>query len=62
MARSEFTYQVTFCDTKYLHRYINFEVDSERSEDFDKVLESFVENMKAQDNSILMSKVQQLEP
>ena len=35
---AEYAYQVTFCETKYCHRYVNFEIDSDLKSDFDKLL------------------------
>lgn len=38
MRDAEFHYQVTFCETKYSHRYINFEIDADQLEAFDPIL------------------------
>lgn len=35
---AEFHYQVTFCETKYTHRYINFEIEAEQATAFDPIL------------------------
>ena len=29
MAEADFHYQVTYCETKYCHRYINFEIEAD---------------------------------
>ena len=29
LREAEFHYQVTFCETKYSHRYINFEIEAD---------------------------------
>ena len=46
LEEAEFTYQVTFCETKYCHRYINFEVDAEQQAEFDGALKQFVDEQK----------------
>ncbi len=57
LKEAEFHYQVTFCDTKYCHRYINFEIDVEQKETFSKILYQYVDHMKQWEKGVLLAKV-----
>ena len=46
LKEAEFYYQVTFCETKYCHRYINFEIEIEQKEAFSKILDQFIDHQK----------------
>ena len=37
---------MTFCDTKYGHRFINFEIEADFSHQFEKVLAEYINAVK----------------
>ena len=57
LSEARFSYQVTYCDTKYFHRFTNFEVQKERADEIKTMLEEFIEELKKESKGILMSKV-----
>lgn len=60
MAEADFHYQVTYCDTKYCHRYINFEIEADQQEAFDPLLAQYIEYIKQWESGILLTKTQEL--
>ena len=59
---AQFYYQVTFCETRYSHRYINFEIERDNSDAFDQILAQYIEHIKQWDENILLVKCQELTP
>ena len=46
LREAEYHYQVTFCETKYSHRYINFEIEADQKEAVTKILDQFCAHTK----------------
>eukprot|EP00356_Strombidium_inclinatum_P014023 CAMPEP_0170506354 /NCGR_PEP_ID=MMETSP0208-20121228/54580_1 /TAXON_ID=197538 /ORGANISM="Strombidium inclinatum, Strain S3" /LENGTH=130 /DNA_ID=CAMNT_0010787817 /DNA_START=1993 /DNA_END=2385 /DNA_ORIENTATION=- len=45
-----FYLQLTFCETTFLHRFVHFEVDTDYIEQFEPILNEYIEGMKSVEN------------
>ena len=46
LENAQFYLQLTFCDTTFLHRFIHFEVDSDYIEQFEPILNEYIDSLK----------------
>ena len=54
---ADFFYQVTYCETKYSHRHVNFEVDSDCLDEFHHAFKLFEEEIRIIDQDIALVKL-----
>ena len=54
---ADFFYQVTYCETKYSHRHVNFEIDSDCLDDFLSAYRQFEEEIRIIDQDVALVKL-----
>jgi hypothetical protein len=42
--------QLTYCDTTFMHRFVHFEVDPDFIEQFEPLLNEYIDNLKTLEN------------
>jgi len=46
--------QLTYCETNFMHRFVHFEVDIDYIEQFEPILNEYIESLKAAENDAIM--------
>lgn len=61
LKNAEYFYQVTFCQTKYCHRFVNFEVLPEIDSQFQLAIDQYITALKRiEGNALLLTKLQEI--
>jgi hypothetical protein len=61
LLKGDYFYQVTFCQTKYCHRYINFEIQRSRITEFQQMMSRYIDSIrKMEGDSLLLHKLQEV--
>lgn len=50
LENAQFYLQLTYCDTTFLHRFVHFEVDIDYIEQFEPILNEYIDTMKTIEN------------
>jgi len=50
LENAPFYLQLTYCDTTYCHRFVHFEVDVDYIEQFEPILNEYIDTMKTIEN------------
>lgn len=62
LKKSLYHYQVTYCETRYSHRTINFEIDTDHQQMFLEVYAQFEDEIKVIDSDVVAVKLQEVPP
>ena len=54
LENAQFYLQLTYCETTFLHRFIHFEVDSDYIEQFEPILNEYIDSLKTQENDAIL--------
>jgi len=50
LENAQYFAQITYCETSFCHRFVHFEVDSDYIEQFEPILNEYIESLKGQEN------------
>lgn len=50
LEQANFFIQLTYCDTAFCHRFVHFEVDPDYIEQFEPILNEYIDSLKTAEN------------
>ena len=50
LENAQYYLQLTYCDTTFCHRFVHFEVDIDYIEQFEPILNEYIDSLKTQEN------------
>ena len=54
LENAQFYLQLTYCETTFCHRFVHFEVDSDYIEQFEPILNEYIDSLKTQENDAIL--------
>lgn len=60
LQKAQFYVQVTYCETDFCHRFVNFEVHLEFVKQFEALLEEYVQQVYSTEKGVLYHKIQEV--
>jgi hypothetical protein len=60
LLRAQYYLQVTYCETEFCHRFVNFEVHSQFVKGFEDLMEEYIQQCYQQDKGVLYHRIQEV--